>query len=63
MTYADGFDGLPVPSPDGTQMAWTSQRHGEKGAQIFLGQWNHEAALAALAAAPARIENSKESSR
>jgi Tol biopolymer transport system component len=60
VTFAEGFDGLPVPSPDGTQLAWTSQRHGEKGAQIFLAQWNHDKAMAALAAAPPRVENSKE---
>lgn len=57
VTFADGFDGLPVPSPDGTQLAWTSQRHGEKGAQIFLAEWNHEKALEALAAAPPRVES------
>ncbi len=61
VTYADGFDGLPVPSPDGATLAFTSQRHGEKGSQIFVAQWNHEAALAALAAAPARVPNSEES--
>jgi len=54
VTYSDGFDGLPVPTPDGRQLAWTSTRHeGDKG-QIYLAQWNHEAAMAALAAAPAR---------
>ena len=26
VTYSDGFDGLPVPSPDGKQLAWTSSR-------------------------------------
>jgi Tol biopolymer transport system component len=54
ITYSDGFDGLPVPSPDGTQMAWTSSRGGGREGQIFLAQWNHQAALNALAAAPAR---------
>ena len=56
ITYADGFDGLPVPSPDGKQMAWTSSRAGGQGAagQIYLAQWNHEAAMAALKAAPLR---------
>jgi Tol biopolymer transport system component len=54
ITYADGFDGLPVPSPDGTQLAWTSSRGGGREGQIFLAQWNHERALAALRAAPAR---------
>jgi len=60
VTFADGFDGLPVPTPDGTRLAWTSQRHGEKGAQIFIGNWNHERALEALAAAPPRVNNSEE---
>jgi Tol biopolymer transport system component len=54
ITYSDGFDGLPVPSPDGTQLAWTSSRGGGREGQIFLAQWNHEAARAALARAPQR---------
>ena len=32
VTYSDGFDGLPVPSPDGRQLAWTSSRSGGIGA-------------------------------
>jgi len=54
VTYSDGFDGLPVPSPDGKQLAWTSTRGGGTQGQIFLAQWNHEKALAALDAAPNR---------
>jgi len=54
VTYADGFDGLPVPSPDGRQVAWTSTRAGGSEGQIFLGQWNHEKALEAVKAAPPR---------
>lgn len=54
ITYSDGFDGLPVPSPDGRQIAWTSSRAGGREGQIFLAQWNHDAALAALRLAPAR---------
>ena len=54
VTYSDGFDGLPVPSPDGTQLAWTSSRGGGREGQIFLAQWNHDAARAALARAPLR---------
>jgi len=54
VTYTDGFDGLPVPSPNGQQLAWTSSRGGGREGQIFLAQWNHERARAALAAAPAR---------
>lgn len=52
VTHSDGFDGLPVPSPDGKQLAWTSSRSGDRGGQIFLAQWNHDAARKALAAAP-----------
>jgi Tol biopolymer transport system component len=54
VTYSDGFDGLPVPSPDGKQLAWTSSRGGGREGQIFLASWNHENALALLAAAPER---------
>jgi Tol biopolymer transport system component len=55
ITYADGFDGLPVPSPDGKRLAWTSTRGGGSDGQLFLADWNHEAALAAVRAAPDRI--------
>jgi Tol biopolymer transport system component len=54
VTYSDGFDGLPVPSPDGTRLAWTSSRSGGREGQIYLAQWNHQRALDALAAAPPR---------
>jgi Tol biopolymer transport system component len=48
VTYSDGFDGLPVPSPDGTMLAWTSSRAGGSAGQLFLAQWNHAKALEAL---------------
>jgi len=54
VTYSDGFDGLPVPSPDGRQLAWTSARSGGSAGQLFLAQWNHEHALAAIKSAPPR---------
>jgi Tol biopolymer transport system component len=54
VTYSDGFDGLPVPSPDGKRLAWTSSRSGGSAGQLFLAEWNHERALAAIAAAPPR---------
>jgi len=54
VTYTDGFDGLPVPSPDGRQIAWTSNRAGGREGQLYLATWNHQNALAALKAAPAR---------
>jgi len=54
VTYTDGFDGLPVPSPDGQTLAWTSNRAGGSGGQIFLAQWNHAKAMEALKNAPPR---------
>src|SRR5688572_29169016 len=56
VTYSDGFDGLPVPSPDGRQLAWTSSRGGGREGQIFLADWNHDRALATLRAAPNRSQ-------
>jgi Tol biopolymer transport system component len=53
VTYTNGFDGLPVPTPDGAALSWTSNRRGG-GAQILLGQWNHERARQLLERAPAR---------
>ncbi len=54
VTYSDGFDGLPVPSPNGRQLAWTSSRSGGGAGQIFLAEWNHANAMKALEAAPPR---------
>jgi Tol biopolymer transport system component len=48
LTFTDGFDGLPVFSPDGAKLAWTSGRTSDTKPQIFLGDWNHAAALEAL---------------
>ena len=52
VTYSDGFDGLPVPSPDGRQLAWTTTRWGGGGGQLFLAEWNHQKALEALKNSP-----------
>jgi Tol biopolymer transport system component len=49
VTFTDGFDGLPVFSPDGAKLCWTSNRRGNQS-QLFLANWNHQAALQALAA-------------
>lgn len=35
LTYAPGFDGLPVPSPDGSRLMWTSNRADNKS-QLFM---------------------------
>jgi Tol biopolymer transport system component len=47
VTFTRGFDGLPVFSPDGTKLCWTSGRTSDGKAQIFLADWNDEAARAA----------------
>jgi Tol biopolymer transport system component len=50
VTFTDGFDGLPVFSPDGKKLAWTSGRTSDGKAQLFLADWNDRAAREALAA-------------
>jgi Tol biopolymer transport system component len=54
VTFTDGFDGLPVFSPDGHRLAWTSNRTSKGDTQLFVGGWDHEAALLALKSAPGR---------
>ena len=54
VTDLDGFDGLPVFAPSGNQLCWTSNRTNSGKSQLFLGNWDHQAALAALAVAPTR---------
>lgn len=48
VTYTKGFDGLPVFTPDGNQLAWTTNRTSSKQSQIFIGNWDHERALELL---------------
>jgi len=62
VTGTEGFDGLPVFSPDGKKLSWTSNRTPEKQSQIFLANWNHEQALALLEKSGAPEKNSKLSS-
>ena len=64
VTHTDGFDGLPVFSPDGNRLAWTSNRGlSSKQGQLFIGQWNHDAARRLLGLdqakpdATAQVEN------
>ncbi|MCU7936263.1 MAG: M20/M25/M40 family metallo-hydrolase [Candidatus Thiodiazotropha sp. (ex Dulcina madagascariensis)] len=40
VTHTMGFDGLPVFSPNGRQLSWTSKRGAGKKSQIFLADWN-----------------------
>jgi Tol biopolymer transport system component len=60
VTYTDGFDGLPVFSPDGKRLSWTSNRTSDRKSQIFLGEWNHPAALKALQDSPKRTRTPAE---
>jgi Tol biopolymer transport system component len=48
VTFTDGFDGLPVFSPDGKKLCWTSGRTSDGKSQLFIADWNHDAALAAI---------------
>ncbi len=52
VTFTDGFDGLPVFSPDGKQLCWTTVRTPDGKSQLFLANWNHEAALKAISESP-----------
>ena len=54
VTATDGFDGLPVFSPDGNRLCWTSTRNSQEASQLYLAEWNHDAALEAITAAPKR---------
>lgn len=39
VTHSPRFDGLPVVSPDGKRMMWTSQRGGDGSSQIFIAEF------------------------
>lgn len=54
ITSTDGFDGLPVFSPDGNRLCWTSNRNNQKVSQLYIAMWNHDAALDAVSLAPMR---------
>jgi Tol biopolymer transport system component len=48
VTNTDGFDGLPVFSPDGKKLSWTSGRTSGGQSQIFIADWHHDHARVAL---------------
>ena len=52
VTATDGFDGLPVFSPDGNRLCWTSNRNSQEVSQLYLADWDHQAALEAISLAP-----------
>jgi Tol biopolymer transport system component len=39
LTYAPGADVLPVFSPDGKRLLWTSTRDGHQPAQLYLADF------------------------
>ena len=53
-TVADGFDGLPVFSPDGERIVWTSTRSSNGTAQLFSARWNDALARELLDLPPIR---------
>jgi Tol biopolymer transport system component len=68
VSFTDGFDGLPVFSPDGTTLVWTSNRYAaqpgskDKG-HLFISNWNHEAARLALRKSPIRQKTKPKSAK
>ena len=58
VTSTDGFDGLPVFTPDGSELAWTSNRTASKKSQIFIAKWNDKAAREALGLNSEKIDGS-----
>ncbi len=54
ITDRDGFDGLATFTPDGRKISWTSNATPNKKSQIFIANWDHEAARQLLAQAPRR---------
>ena len=39
-------------SPEGSRLCWTSNRNSQEISQLYLADWNHEAALNAVTSAP-----------
>lgn len=48
VTNTDGTDILPVFSPDGLSLAWSTTRTPGGASQIHMSEWNHERALELL---------------
>lgn len=56
VTFTDGFDGLPVFSPDGHKLCWTSSRTADGKSQLFMADWNHAFATVSLAMSATRTQ-------
>lgn len=48
VSHTAGFDGLPVFTPQGDEISWTTNRTAQGKSQIYLASWNHEKALSLL---------------
>ena len=48
VTKNEHFDGLPVFSPQGDLLSWTTTNHPENTSQIFFARWEHQKALQLL---------------
>lgn len=57
VTHTEGFDGLPVFSPDGKQLSWTSSRTADGSSQIFMADWDDAAARALLGLSSAQAQS------
>ena len=44
VTNTEGTDILPVFSPDGTQLAWSTTRTPDGSSQIYMADWNDQLA-------------------
>lgn len=68
VSFTEGFDGLPVFSPAGKRLVWTSNRYAsqpsskDKG-HLFIANWNHEAARLALRRSPIRQKTKPKSTQ
>ena len=40
ITFTEGFDGLPVFSPDGKYLMWSSKRTGDRTTQVFIARFH-----------------------
>jgi len=54
VTYTEGFDGLATFSWNGKLICWTSNVTDTQKSQLFIANWDHQAALKALANSPLR---------
>lgn len=55
VTESDGFDGLPVFSPDGDSLVW-SKKLTNNESQVMMASWNDAKAREALGLAPRKVE-------